>query len=253
MAPPQQPIIDIGHLTKDFGHGRGVFDVTIQVGKGECLGFLGPNGAGKTTCIRHLMGFVKPQSGYARICGLDCWAHAPELQRVMGYLPGEVSLPQTMSGEEFLHMMARMRHLPDMKRTAELLERFALDPSGKTKRMSLGMKRKLAIVAAFMHDPDVLILDEPTSGLDPLMQRTFVEFIKEEQSRGKTIFLSSHYFHEVEAVCDRVAMIRAGHVIDVVDLKASSVRAGDQSLEDLFIAAYESASPRAAATEAHHE
>ena len=206
-------VIEISHLTKDYGHGRGVFDINISVNRGECYGFLGPNGAGKTTSIRHLMGFSKPQSGSTSIEGKDSWQNAAQLQNTVGYLPGEIALPTGITGSEFLSMMAKMRHLQDNSYCKKLLERFELNPNIDTKRMSLGVKRKLAVVTAFMHDPDILILDEPTSGLDPIMQQTFIEYIKEEKERRKTIFLSSHIFHEVDATCDRIAIIKEGKIL----------------------------------------
>ncbi len=207
------PVISVDHLTKDYGHGRGVFDVSIQVEKGECYGFLGPNGAGKTTTIRHLMGFSKPEKGRTSISDKDSWEHSAELKNTVGYLPGEVTLPQGLSGTGFLKMMEGMRHTKNDDYLKMLLEKFDLDPNISIKRMSLGVKRKLAVVTAFMHDPDILILDEPTSGLDPVMQETFIDFVKEEKARGKTIFLSSHIFHEVDASCDRIAIIRDGKIV----------------------------------------
>lgn len=206
-------VIAVHRLTKDYGHGRGIFDVDLEVQKGQCFGFLGPNGAGKTTLIRHLMGFSQPDAGTATIDGLDCWYHAARLQSQVGYLPGEVALPQGMTGTGFLRMMARMRRMESLAHCDELLERFELDPSPDIKQMSLGTKRKLAVVAAFMHDPAVLLLDEPTSGLDPLMQKVFIDFVREEKRRGKTIFLSSHIFHEVDATCDHIAIIKDGRIV----------------------------------------
>ena len=207
------PVISVEHLTKDYGHGRGVFDVNINVEKGECYGFLGPNGAGKTTTIRHLMGFSKPEEGSTSIMDLDSWENSAKLQNTVGYLPGEVTLPAGLSGTAFLKMMGKMRGVKDRKYLDMLLDKFELDPNISIKQMSLGVKRKLAVVTAFMHDPDILVLDEPTSGLDPLMQETFIEFVREEKERGKTIFLSSHIFHEVDAVCDRIAIIRDGKIV----------------------------------------
>ncbi len=207
------PVIAIEHLTKDYGHGRGVFDANIKIEQGECYGFLGPNGAGKTTTIRHLMGFSKPQIGRTSILGKDSWRYSAVLQNTVGYLPGEVTLPAGLSGTAFLRMMEQMRGVEQREYLQMLLERFELNPNIRIKQMSLGVKRKLAVVTAFMHDPDILILDEPTSGLDPVMQKTFIEYIKEEKERGKTIFLSSHIFHEVDAVCDRIAIIRDGKIV----------------------------------------
>lgn len=220
-------IIDVEHLTKDYGHGRGVFDVSISVNKGECYGFLGPNGAGKTTTIRHLMGFSKPQKGKTSILGKDSWRFAASLQNSIGYLPGEIALPSDITGTQFLKMMERMRGIRNDAYCKMLLERFELDPNIHTKEMSLGVKRKLAVVTAFMHDPDILILDEPTSGLDPIMQQTFIDYIVSEKERGKTIFLSSHIFHEVDATCDRIAIIKDGRVVSefiAKDLKEHSNR-----------------------------
>ncbi|MCC8073185.1 MAG: ABC transporter ATP-binding protein [Clostridiales bacterium] len=206
-------VISVNHLTKDYGHGRGVFDVNIKIDKGECYGFLGPNGAGKTTTIRHLMGFSKPEKGSTSILQEDSWKNSADLQNIVGYLPGEVTLPAGLSGTAFLRMMEKMRGVKNEKYLNMLLERFELDPNISIKQMSLGVKRKLAVVTAFMHNPDILILDEPTSGLDPVMQETFIEFVKEEKNNGKTIFLSSHIFHEVDAVCDRIAIIRDGKIV----------------------------------------
>lgn len=207
------PVIDIANLTKDYGHGRGVFDLSLGVEQGECFGFLGPNSAGKTTTIRHVMGFSKPQQGTVRVLGEDSWAHAAELQRDIGYLPGEVTLPTNMTGTTFLRMMERMRGMGGAGRREELAELFELDAAHSIKQMSLGEKRKLAIVAAFMHDPDVLVLDEPTSGLDPVMQQTFVEWVLAEKARGKTVLFSSHIFREVDAACDRIAIIKEGRIV----------------------------------------
>lgn len=206
-------ILKIENLTKDYGHGRGVFDVSFEVKKGEVFGFLGPNGAGKTTTIRHIMGFSRPQQGVTYVNGLNSWIESATIQRNLGYLPGEIALPESLTGTQFIKMMADLRGMKDMAYADKLIRRFELEPAGGLKRMSLGMKRKLAIVTAFMHDPNILVLDEPTSGLDPLMQDMFIEFIKEEKTRGKTILLSSHIFTEVDATCDRIAIIKDGRVV----------------------------------------
>lgn len=206
-------VIEVSHLTKDYGHGRGVFDVSMSVNKGECYGFLGPNGAGKTTTIRHLMGFSKPGEGRTTVNGMDSWKNYAEIQNMVGYLPGEIALPTGMTGTQFLDNMAHMRLLKDTAYMNMLLDKFELDPSIDTRKMSLGVKRKLAVVTAFMHDPDILILDEPTSGLDPIMQQIFIDYIVEEKKRGKTIFLSSHIFHEIDSTCDRIAIIKDGRIV----------------------------------------
>lgn len=205
-------VITVSHLTKDYGHGRGVFDISLEVEKGVCYGFLGPNGAGKTTTIRHLMGFSKPQGGKTAILERDSWENSAELKAKVGYLPGEISFPKGLTGMEFLRMQMKMRRVRDSSKMNSLLKRFELDPVMSVDRMSLGVRRKLAVVAAFIHDPDVLILDEPTSGLDPVMQQNFIDFILEERACGKTILLSSHIFHEVDAACDRISIIKDGRI-----------------------------------------
>lgn len=208
-------VINVQNLTRDYGDGKGIFDVSIQVEKGEVFGFLGPNGAGKTTMIRHLMGLIKPKKGSCQIDGLDCWKDRDIIQKRLGYIPGEISFFNDMKGIEFLKFVSEYRNVGKDNRMAEMLERFEFDSKRKIKKMSKGMKQKLAIVAAFMHNPDILILDEPTSGLDPVMQNRFIELIAEEKKQGKTIFLSSHMFEEVERTCDRIGMIRNGRLIAV--------------------------------------
>ena len=220
-------VIAIQNLTRDYGCGRGVFGLSFEVGQGEAFGFLGPNGAGKTTTIRHLMGFIKSKSGSCTIGGLDCWNDSEKINRRLGYIPGEISFFDDMSGPEFLKFSAKYRGMNGTGRTEELLERFDFNPHGKIKKMSKGMKQKIGIVAAFMHDPAILILDEPTSGLDPLMQSRFTQLVSEEKERGKTILMSSHMFDEVERTCHRVGIIRGGKLVavDSVDaLKAAQVK-----------------------------
>lgn len=209
-------MITIEKLTRDYGDGKGVFEISLQVNQGEVFGFLGPNGAGKTTTIRHLMGFLKPQLGQCQIAGLDCWKDRDKIQSRLGYIPGEISFFDDMMGTEFLKFMENYRKIGANSRKEELIERFELDPRGKIKKMSKGMKQKLGLVAAIMHNPDILIFDEPTSGLDPLMQNRFIEFVAEEKKCGKTILMSSHMFEEVERTCDRIGIIKKGRMI-VVD------------------------------------
>lgn len=211
-------VIEVKKLTRDYGHGRGVFDLSFSVEKGEVFGLLGPNGAGKTTTIRHLMGFIKPIFGQVKIDGKDVWGDN-ELLKKVGYLPGEIALYEGMSVKEFLNYMAALRGVKDFSYTKKLLKQFDFDVKGPIKRMALGNKRKLAIITAFMHDPEILILDEPTSGLDPLMQKRFVDFIKKEKRRGKTILLSSHIFKEVDATCDRLAIVKEGVIVSLVRTK----------------------------------
>ena len=208
-------VIKIENLLRDYGDGKGIFDISFHVDQGEAFGFLGPNGAGKTTTIRHLMGFLKPRFGKCTIDGMDCWRERDKIQARLGYIPGEISFFDDMSGTEFLRFVAEYRKIGAQSRKEELLERFELDPKSKIKKMSKGTKQKLGIVAAFMHDPDILILDEPTSGLDPLMQSRFVNLVSEEKERGKTVLMSSHMFEEVERTCDRIGIIRMGKMIAV--------------------------------------
>ncbi len=227
-------VIDVEHLTKDYGSGRGVFDVSFRVDKGEVFGFLGPNGAGKSTTIRHLMGFSKPGSGSTKIFGRETFEKYFEILGRVGYIPGEIALPAGLTGWEFLRMMQALQKCRNEERLSYLLKIFELDPSGETKRMSLGVKRKLAVVAAFMSDPDVLILDEPTSGLDPVMQDVFVDFVKKEKERGKTILLSSHIFSEVDATCDRIAIIKDGRLVS--DFNADDLRHSSRKIYEVYFA-----------------
>lgn len=213
-------VICVEHLTRDYGGGKGVFDATFQVQQGEVFGFLGPNGAGKTTTIRHLMGFLRAQGGGCTIAGLDCWRDRARIQALLGYVPGEISFFDDMTGTEYLKFMERYRDIRGDSRKQELLEYFQMDPKGKIKKMSKGMKQKLGLVAAMMHDPEILIFDEPTSGLDPLMQSRFVDLVASEKKKGKTILLSSHMFEEVERTCDRIGIIRGGKMVAVDSVEA---------------------------------
>ena len=220
-------IIEVSHLTKDYGYGRGVFDVSIKVHKGECYGYLGPNGAGKSTTIRHIMGFSKPTTGEVKIFGQPTFGNTEKLLGDVGYLPGEPAIPAGLDGWGFLKMMEDMRGNVNQEWLNHLLELFKFNPAAPVKSMSLGEKRKLAVVAAFMNDPQVLVLDEPTSGLDPVMQKVFIKFIIDEKKRGKTILLSSHIFSEVDATCDTISIIKDGkHVstFNAADLKKEQNR-----------------------------
>lgn len=219
MVPP---FIELTNLTKNFGNGKGIFDLSFGVQQGEVFGFLGPNGAGKSTTIRHLMGFVKPQSGSCQIMGKDCFSQAALIQQSVGYLAGEIAFIEDMSGISYLNFIADMKGIRDRSSIRDLLYRFELNPRGKIKKMSKGMKQKIGLVAAFMGDPSVLILDEPTSGLDPLMQNRFVELLLERKKKGSTVFMSSHIFEEVEKTCNRTAIIREGRLVDIVQMKELS-------------------------------
>lgn len=210
--------IAVSHLTRSYGKRRGVIDLDFTVGAGEIFGFLGPNGAGKTTTIRLLMGTLRPGAGEARIYGLDCWRDAPAVKARVGFLPGEIHLYEKMTGAAFLDFFAAFRGRPAPRRD-EFAERLQLDLAPRIRHLSKGNRQKLAVAQALMHDAPVLILDEPSSGLDPLMQVELVEILREEQQRGKTIFLSSHMLPEVERIAQRIAIIREGRIVAIEDVE----------------------------------
>ncbi|WP_028608669.1 ABC transporter ATP-binding protein [Paenibacillus harenae] len=212
-------MIQLNRLTKTFKNGRGIFGLTFEVKRGEVFGFLGPNGAGKSTTIRHLMGFMKPHSGNAKINGIDCWKNSADIQRNVGYLPGEIAFPEGMNGLQFLNLIAGMRRIKDNGMSDRLIERLQFDAGTPIRKMSKGMKQKVGIVAAFMHDPAVLILDEPTSGLDPLMQNLFIQLVLEAKEKGKTVIMSSHSFDEINRTCDRAGIIKDGRIVAVEDVQ----------------------------------
>ena len=223
-------IIKVDNLTKTYKNGKGIFNVTFDVKEGEVFGYLGPNGAGKTTTIRHLMGFSNADEGSCSIMGMDCRLDAAEIQKSVGYLPGEIAFFDNMTGTEFLQFMNDMRGTKDTTRMKELMDIFELDASRKIRKMSKGMKQKVGIITAFMHDPKVYILDEPTSGLDPLMQRAFIDLINTEKARGKTVIMSSHIFEEIERTSDRIGVIRDGRIVAVEDVHSIK-----ESLRKIFV------------------
>lgn len=212
-------IISVKNLTKDYGKGRGIFDISFDVPRGTVFGYCGTNGAGKTTTLRHIMGFLKPNKGSVTVKGLDAWKNSDEIKKYIGYLPGEIAFPEVESGSEFLKIQAESIGLNDMSKAERIINALQLDPTANLRRMSKGMKQKTAIVAAFMHSPEILILDEPTTGLDPLMRDAFVTLIKEEKAKGTTIIMSNHMFDELEETCDYVGFIKDGHLIDIVDME----------------------------------
>lgn len=224
-------VIRFDHLTKDYGNGRGVFDECFSIAQGEMMGFVGTNGSGKTTTIRCLMGFIKPTSGAVFVNGLESYENASTITKQIGYVPGEIAFPDLPTGNAFLRSQAEFLHLDNMDYANALVQRLQLDPRAPLKRMSKGMKQKTAIVAALMADPPIIILDEPSTGLDPLMRQAFVDVIKEEHAKGKTILMSSHMFEEVSDTCDRVSLISDGHLIDIV--KMSEIE--NRSVQDFKI------------------
>ena len=222
-----EEVIVVKDLTKDYGEGRGIFDISFSVKKGETFGFVGTNGSGKTTTIRHIMGFLKHKSGDVKVLGMDAWKDSCQIKKFVEYIPGEIAFPDLSDGTTFLKNYAEMLGLKNMDKADYLIKKLQLDASANLKRMSKGMKQKTAIVAAFMANKDILILDEPSTGLDPLMRETFLELVLEEKKAGKTILMSSQMFDELELTCDRVALIFNGRIVDIVDidkLKNSEVK-----------------------------
>lgn len=208
------PVVETHNLSVYYGRHRGIEDVNLSVEQGEVFGFLGPNGAGKTTTQRVLLDVIHPSTGRAMIFGKDCQKEGVDIRKRIGYLPGELSLYRNMKGLAFLDMLASLHENPlDPNYRRQLFERLDLDPSRRMKEYSRGNKQKIGIVAAFMNKPDLLILDEPTGGLDPLVQQTVMELVQEVKEDGRTVFFSSHILPEVQAVCDRVGIIREGHLI----------------------------------------
>ena len=211
-------VIKIENLTKDYGKGRGVFDLNLTIRRGEMIGFVGTNGSGKTTTIRCLMGYIKPTSGVCKVLNLTSFENASTIARHVGYVPGEIGFPDLPTGTAFLKSQAEFFKIKDMTKINEMINRLQLDTRANLKRMSKGMKQKTALIAALMNDAEILVLDEPTTGLDPLMRVAFIDMIKEEHKKNKTIFMSSHMFNEVEDTCDKVVLISNGHIIDVADM-----------------------------------
>ena len=212
-------IVKIENVTKDYGKGRGIFDINLEIRRGQTLGYCGTNGAGKTTTLRHIMGFLRPDKGTVRVFGLDPYKNSEKIMKKIGYLPGEIAFPLVENGSQFLEIQAELTGQKDMSKAERIINMMQLDPTANIRRMSKGMKQKTAIVAAFMNSPELIILDEPTTGLDPLMREAFVTLIKEEKARGATIIMSNHMFDELEETCDQVAFIKDGHILDIVDLK----------------------------------
>jgi ABC-2 type transport system ATP-binding protein len=207
-------VIEVEGLEKSFGPTRALDGLDLHVAAGEVHGFLGPNGAGKSTTIRALLGLLRIDGGCARLLGGDPWRDATALHRRLAYVPGDVTLWPNLSGGEVIDLLGRLRGGLDEDRRAELVRRFELDPTKRGNAYSKGNRQKVALVAALASDVELLILDEPTAGLDPLMEEVFRECIQDERRRGRTVLLSSHILSEVEALCDRVSIIRAGRTVE---------------------------------------
>jgi ABC-2 type transport system ATP-binding protein len=208
-------VIETRQLTKHYGSQRGIIDVDLQVGQGEVFGFLGPNGAGKTTTIRILLDLIRPSSGSARVFGIESAADPVAIHRRTGYIPGEFTLYDRLTGRQTLEYFANLRGGVEAAYQRELIERFELDAGRRFREYSKGTKQKVGVIAALQHRPELLILDEPTSGLDPLVQQTFFATLREAVRDGATVFLSSHILSEVEKSADRVAIIREGRIVKV--------------------------------------
>ncbi|MEO7664704.1 MAG: ABC transporter ATP-binding protein [Candidatus Limnocylindrales bacterium] len=213
-------IIEAERLTKRYGVHRGISEVDLQVVEGEVFGFLGPNGAGKTTTIRILLDLIRATSGTARVFGIEAAADPVAIHRRIGYLPGEFTLYDRLTGSETIEFFANLRGGLDKAYSATLIERLGLDPSRRFREYSKGNKQKVGLVCALQHRPELLILDEPTAGLDPLVQQTFNELLFEAKAEGRTVFLSSHIISEVERTCDRVAIIRDGRIVRLDTIEA---------------------------------
>lgn len=230
-----EPVVRTEGLTKSYGPTLGLDHLDLEVPAGAVFGYLGPNGAGKTTTIRLLMGLLRPTHGRAEVAGYDAWSQRTAAHRRTGYLPGDFSAYGDLTGEEFLSYLGNLRQGFDRSFVDLLAKRFDLDLTRRIGTLSSGNRQKVGLVQAFMHRPELLILDEPSAGLDPLMQREFLELVREARSAGQTVFLSSHVLTEVEQVADSVAIIRQGHLVvveRVAALKARAVRRLDLTFVD---------------------
>lgn len=212
-------VIEVRGITKTFGRFTALDHIDLTVKEGEIYGFIGPNGAGKSTTIRILLGMLKATDGKASIFGKDVWKDAVEIHKRIAYVPGDVNLWPNLTGGEVIDVLMKMRGNGNSKKRDELLERFDLDPTKKCRAYSKGNRQKVALIAALAQEADLYIFDEPTSGLDPLMERIFQEYVQKVKDEGKTIFLSSHILSEVEKLCDKVAIIREGKIIEEGTLK----------------------------------
>ena len=257
MAQIESPAIECRSVTKNYGSDRGVFDLDLDVRRGEVFGFIGPNGAGKTTTIRLLMDLVRPDRGSVRVVGLDAHRDSLAIKRRVGYLPGELAQFPGVRASYVIGLLAGLRGGVEPERIATLAARFDIDLRRKYEELSHGNKQKVALIQAFMHEPDVLVLDEPTLGLDPLMQREFRTLVRESAAAGRTVFLSSHVLSEVEQICDRIALISHGRLLQVgslTELRAMRAHRVEARFEGELRAEEVASLPgvSAAAVEDHH-
>lgn len=215
----KEVVIDIKNISKDYGNNRGNFNVNLKVYKGETLGIMGENGAGKTTLLRLIMGFIKPTQGSIDIYNMNAYKDSHILKNYIGYIPGEINFPDLKTGNAFLKSYASLSNLNEdySKKADEVIKRMQLDVTAYPRRMSKGMKQKTSIVAATMKNTPILIMDEPTTGLDPLMRDEFLNIVKEEKEKGRTIIMTSNTIEELEKVCDRVVFFNKGKITSIVD------------------------------------
>lgn len=211
-------VIKINNITKDYKNNRGNFNISLNIYEHEVVGLVGENGAGKTTLLRQIMGFIKSDFGNIEIMGLDAYKNAAELKTYLSYVPGEINYPEISSGIEFLHNQAKLRNIKDFKVADDLINKLQLDIRAYPRRMSKGMKQKMAIVTALMANTPIILMDEPTTGLDPLMRIEFLKIILNEKKKGKTILISSNSVEELERVCDRVALITKGKIVSIANI-----------------------------------
>ena len=228
-----ESVIDTRGLSKDYGSGRGLFGLDLQVARGEVFGFLGPNGAGKSTTMRLLLDLIRPTSGAARVLELDTRRDSVEIRRRVGFLPGDLALYPKLTGRAVLDYLARLRGGVNLRVRDSLIDRFEADLDRPVRQLSTGNRQKLGLIQAFMHEPELLILDEPIAGLDPLVQRSFHALLGEVSAQGRTVFLSSHTLSEVERVTDRLAILREGRLV-VVDSLENLRKVAVQRLEIEF-------------------
>lgn len=217
-TPAEDVAIELRNVTKDYGKGRGIFDISFKIPRGCVFGYCGTNGAGKTTTLRHIMGFIKPDKGEVFVNGTDPRKADVSMMRDIGYLPGEIAFPPVENGSAFLKLQADMLGMSDLGEAERYINMLQLDPTANLKRMSKGMKQKTAIVSAFMHKPSIILLDEPTTGLDPLMREAFLSILDEAKQRKATVLMSNHMFDELEEACDYIGFIDKGRLVDMVDV-----------------------------------
>ena len=232
----KENIIEVKELTKDYKNNRGLFDLSFALKKGEFCGLIGENGAGKSTLMRLLMGFIKPDKGHIYIKGLEPFNNQEAIKEYLGYVPGEINYPDLQKGNDFLTLQAEMDPSFSKDKANYLINKLQLDISAYPKRMSKGMKQKMAIVNAFAKNKEMYLLDEPTTGLDPLMREAFLELLEKEKENGKAIFMSSNTFEEIERVCSRVIYISEGKIvtdIDITDLNKENLRVFKVKFSDI--------------------